>query len=69
MKRLSLEPDEHMRWIYDYTHPDYNTDRARDLRERRAVAMQNAPRWMIEEARMNDNILPPLAAPSRIKEE
>jgi hypothetical protein len=54
MKRLSLEPDERMRWIYDYTHPDYNSDRAKDLRERREVAMRNAPRWMIEEARLND---------------
>lgn len=53
---LSLEPDEHMRWIYDYTHRDYNSDYAKDLRERRRVAMQNAPRWMIEEARMNDNL-------------
>lgn len=54
MKRLTLEPDEHMRWIYDYTHPDYNSLKARDLRERRRVAMRNAPQWMIEEARLND---------------
>lgn len=54
--RLSLEPDEHMRWIYQNGHPDYNSDRAKDLRERRHRAMQNAPRWMIEEARMNDNL-------------
>jgi len=52
---LSLNPDEHMRWIYDYTHPDYNSDYAKDLRERRASAISHAPQWMIEEARMNDN--------------
>ncbi len=54
MKSLSLEPDEHMRWIYDYTHPEYNSDRAKDLRDRRAAAIRNAPQWMIEEARLND---------------
>lgn len=57
--KLSLEPDEHMRWIYDYTHPDYNSERAEWLRERRMSAMQHAPRWMIEEARMNDNMKRP----------
>lgn len=54
MKRLSLKPDEHMRWIYDPSHPEYNSARAEDLRERRAAAMRNAPAWMIEEARLND---------------
>jgi hypothetical protein len=54
MKMLSLEPDEHMRWIYDQTHPDYHTDYARDLRKRRDRALAACPRWMIEEARMND---------------
>ena len=54
--KLSLEPDEHMRWIYDYTHPDYNSDRAKDLRERRRVAMVNAPRWMVWEAELNDSL-------------
>ena len=54
--KLSLEPDPHMRWIYDYTHPDYNSDRAEDLRERRHRAMQGSPQWMIEEARLNDNL-------------
>lgn len=54
MKRLSLQADAHMRWIYDPTHRDYNSDRAMDLRERRRAAFLNAPRWMIEEARMND---------------
>ena len=54
MKRLSLEPDADMRWIYDYTHRDYNTPRAEYLRKRRAAAIQSAPRWMLEEARIND---------------
>lgn len=54
MKRLSLKPDEHMRWIYDPSHHEYNSARAKDLRERRSAAMRNAPAWMIEEARMND---------------
>jgi len=54
MKMLSLEPDEDMKWIYDPSHPDYYSDRVKDLRNRRDSAIRNAPRWMIEEARMND---------------
>lgn len=54
--RLSLDPDQNMRWIYDYTHPDYNSDRAKDLRERRAAAIRNAPEWMVREAQLNDAI-------------
>ena len=54
MERLSLQPDPDMRWIYDYTHPDYNTPRAKHLREARARALATAPKWMIEEARLND---------------
>ena len=54
MKLLSLEPDDDMRWIYDYTHPDYNTDRAKWLREARHRAIQSAPEWMVREAQMND---------------
>lgn len=54
MKGLSLEPDEHMKWIYDPSHPDYNTDRAKHLREARSRAISSAPQWMIEEARLND---------------
>jgi hypothetical protein len=54
VKRLTLEPDEHMRWIYDPSHRDYHSDRAKDLRERRAAALRNAPRWMVWEAEMND---------------
>jgi hypothetical protein len=56
VKELTLKPDEHMRWIYDYTHPDYNSDRAKDLRARRDAAFRNAPRWMIRVAEMNDNL-------------
>ena len=37
-----------MRYIYDPTHPEYNTDRVKDLRERRFMALHNAPRWIIE---------------------
>jgi hypothetical protein len=54
MTKFSLEPDEHMRWIYDQTHPDYHTDYARDLRERRGRALAACPRGLIQEARMND---------------
>jgi hypothetical protein len=54
MKHLSLEPDPHMRWIYENAHPDYNSDYAKDLRARRQAALNSAPQWMIEEARMND---------------
>lgn len=54
VKKLSLRPDPHMRWIYDYTHPRYNSDEAKDLRERRRAAIQGAPRWMLDEARSND---------------
>jgi hypothetical protein len=52
--KLSLEPDPDMRWIYDYTHPDYNSPRAKWLRESRAAALRSAPQWMIESARLND---------------
>lgn len=54
MKRLSLNPDPDMAWIYDYTHPDYNTDRAKHLREARSRAIASAPEWMVREAQMND---------------
>ncbi len=56
VRRLTLEPDEHMRWIYDYTRPDYNSDQARYLRERRAAALRNCPLWMLEDARANSNL-------------
>ena len=54
MKQFSLEPDERMKWIYDPKHPDYNTDRAKYLRNARAYALTNCPQWMLEEAYMND---------------
>ena len=54
MERFSLEPDEHMKWIYDSKHPDYNTDMAKDLRNRRANALSQCPQWMIWDALLND---------------
>jgi hypothetical protein len=54
VKRLSLEPDEHMRWIYDPQHPDYNSDHAKHLREARAHALSQCPDWMIWDAALND---------------
>ena len=51
MKMLSMEPDEHMRWIYDSTHPNYDREHAEYLRARRAAAIRSAPRWLVEEAR------------------
>ena len=65
MKRISLEPDADMRWIYDYTHPDYNTPRAKDLRERRSRAIASAPEWMREEARLNDVLREYVDSPSK----
>lgn len=47
MKKLSLEPDDHIKWIYNPSHPDYNSDEAKDLRERRAAALRSCPEWMI----------------------
>ena len=46
VKKFSLEPDDHMKWIYDPQHPDYNAKHAEYLRKRRAHAMSIAPRWM-----------------------
>ena len=54
MNRLSLEPDERMRWIYDPSHRDYNTDRAKHLREARSRAINSAPEYMRREAALND---------------
>lgn len=48
-KRLTLESDEHMRWIYDPYHRDYHTEYAKDLRTRRWAALNAVPAWMIEE--------------------
>lgn len=52
--KLSLEPDEHMRWIYDARHPDYHSDYAKSLRERRANALNQCPQWMFWDAWEND---------------
>jgi hypothetical protein len=57
MNKLSLQPDPEMRWIYDYTHPDYNSPRAKSLRNARARAIANAPQWMKDEAYWNDSNL------------
>lgn len=52
MRRLSLRTDPDMEWIYK---PEFQNDpRAIDLRARREAALQSAPRWMIDEARTND---------------
>lgn len=55
MNNLSLQPDEHMKWIYDTTHPGYDSDKAKDLRERRLASINSCPIYMIEEAYFNDN--------------
>ena len=52
--KLSMKPDAHMKWIYNTLHPDYNSDMAKDLRERRCRAIANAPEWMRREAYVND---------------
>ena len=46
VKKFSLEPDDHMKWIYDPQHPDYNSKHAEYLRKRRAHAISIAPQWM-----------------------
>ena len=51
---FSLDPDPWMRWVYDQSDRHYHTEEARDLRERRAAALRNAPRWMVDQAHMND---------------
>lgn len=53
---LSLRPDPGMQWIYARSHRDYNSDIARDLRERRDRAIRSAPEYMIREAELNDAI-------------
>jgi hypothetical protein len=54
VKRLSLRPDPWNRWIYQNDHPRYNSDEAKDLRERHGRALQSAPQWMRDEALGND---------------
>lgn len=51
---LYLERDDNMRWIYDPSHPEYNSDHAKWLRERRSMAITIAPEWMKREAQLND---------------
>lgn len=51
---FSLEPDAEMLWIYDQSDPRYHLDETRNLRERRAAELRNAPRWMVEQAETND---------------
>ena len=52
---ISLDPDNHMEWIYDQNHPDYYSDRAKHLRDARDRAIRSAPEWMIRVAEMNDD--------------
>ena len=54
MNKLSLKPDDDMKWIYDCYHPAYNSAEAEHLRGARARALLSCPRWMKETARMND---------------
>lgn len=53
-RQLSLEPDDHMKWIYNPSHPNYNSDQAKDLRERRAAALRSCPEWVLLDAYLND---------------
>lgn len=54
MENLSLDPDEDMRWIYNYSDPRYHSEQAKDLRERRALALRMCPQWMLDMAYIND---------------
>jgi hypothetical protein len=54
MDNWSLEPDEHMRWIYDTSHRDYHSPMAEDLREARRRALCQLPEWMKAVALSND---------------
>jgi len=53
---LSLQPDPWMRWIYDPQHPDYDSERAQDLRRQRERALQATPGWVKELAHLNDSL-------------
>jgi hypothetical protein len=53
-RNWSLEPDSDKRWIYDTQHPDYNSDQAKWLRERRFNALRRLPEWMKDMALSND---------------
>jgi hypothetical protein len=52
VKKFSLKPDPHMRWIYDQSFQD--DPKAKDLRARRDAAIRSAPQWMLDEAHLND---------------
>jgi hypothetical protein len=52
IKKLSLKPDPHMRWIYAPTF--WDDPQAENLRKRREAAIRDAPRWLIELALLND---------------
>lgn len=66
MKNLSLKPDPHMKWIYDYSDRErYNSPEARDLRVRRDAALRTCPEWMIETAMINDQMAEEKAKPAR----
>lgn len=54
MMRISLKPDDHIRWIYDRRHPDYNSERAKHLRASRERALASCPAWLLDEAWHND---------------
>jgi hypothetical protein len=54
MRKLSLQPDPWMRWIYDCGHPDYHSPRAQSLRDARDRALSQCPQWMKDEAAYND---------------
>jgi hypothetical protein len=54
MRKLSLQPDPWMRWIYDPTHPDYNSEHAKSLRDARERMLAMTPAWMKLEASAND---------------
>jgi len=53
---FSLEPDPWMRWIYYVNDHRYHTDKARDLRDRRAAALRSCPQWALDSAALNDEM-------------
>ena len=54
---LTLNPDPHLEWIYDPSHKDYNSPMAKDLRDKRARTIHNAPEWMKRDAELNTLLL------------
>lgn len=48
MKKLTDQPDPWNAWIYDKSHPEYNSERAKDLRMRREKSLAAVPRWIRE---------------------